>query len=305
MIIEYLDRLHPEPVTNPVDSTANFVALLLEDYADEWLWRPAMHYRWSYENGAELLSSWLSEHSLKTGASLAEEKAAWVARQKGIFVDGDGVTAETRVAVESSYLAALSTLENIFLTRNFILGERPTRADFGFMGPMFRHFFSDPDPARIMRDRAPGVLEWVARMWNMKPQRFSSAAQIDDLEHDLDPLLEPVASVYLPYLAANQDAVMAGKEVLSYEALGVHWTEPAKPYRLWCLDQLRRAHSVLDGAARANIGDTLGADASAILSSAPTGKCDGLADALPIRDKTREHPLDSWWRPFDPKLYSY
>ena len=25
---------------------------LLEDYADEWLWRPAMHYRWSYEADA-------------------------------------------------------------------------------------------------------------------------------------------------------------------------------------------------------------------------------------------------------------
>ena len=29
---------------------------LLEDYADEWLWRPALHYRWSYRGDALLLS---------------------------------------------------------------------------------------------------------------------------------------------------------------------------------------------------------------------------------------------------------
>lgn len=32
----------------PEDPGMRFVALLLEDHADEWLWRPSMHYRWSY-----------------------------------------------------------------------------------------------------------------------------------------------------------------------------------------------------------------------------------------------------------------
>jgi hypothetical protein len=32
------------------------------------------------------------------------------------------------------------------------------------MGPMLRHFGQDPTPADIMRNRAPGVYEWVARM---------------------------------------------------------------------------------------------------------------------------------------------
>ena len=297
LIIDYLDRMHPEPVTTPIDPEARFVALLLEDYADEWLWRPAMHFRWSYANSSELLSSWLSEHIPDPNLSLEEKKAAMFARQKGIFVDGDGVTSETRPAVESSYYAALSALEEIFKTRDFILGDRPTRADFGFMGPMFRHFFCDPDPGRIMRDRAPGVLEWVARMWNMKPQRFASAIQINSLANDLGSLLEPVISAYLPYLKANQDAVMADKETFSYEALDVQWTEPAKPYRLWCLDQLRRAYGSLDKGACARMDDALGSTASHILSSPPTGKCDGLLDALPISKKAKGLKfLDSWWR---------
>ena len=297
-IIAYLDSLHPEPITSPIDPGANFIALLLEDYADEWLWRPAMHYRWSFDNSAELLSSWLAEHMVDPQMTPAQKKDFFVERQRGTFVTGDGVTPATRAAVESSYRHALTTLEDIFAERDFILGDRPTQADFGFMGPMFRHFFCDPDPARLMRDTAPGVHEWVARMWNMKPQRFSTAAQISAIPNDLEALLAPVASAYLPYLAANQTAVVAGDQEVHYEALGVSWAEPAKPYRLWCLDQLRRAYQELDDAARVRIADVLGPDAEAILSAARSGTCDNLIPPLPIPATGSGLPVfDSWGRP--------
>jgi glutathione S-transferase len=297
-IIAYLDGLHPEPRTSPIDPAANFIALLLEDYADEWLWRPAMHYRWSFDNSAELLSSWLSEHILDPQMTLAQKKDFFVERQRGTFVTGDGVTPATRAAVESSYRHALTTLEDIFAERDFILGDRPTQADFGFMGPMFRHFFCDPDPARLMRDTAPGVHEWVARMWNMKPQRFSTAAHISAIPNGLEALLDPVASAYLPYLAANQNAVVAGDKEVHYDALGVSWAESAKPYRLWCLDQLRQAYQALEDAAQARVAEVLGPDAEAILSAARTGRCDNLIPALPIPATGSGLPvLDSWGRP--------
>ncbi len=44
LVIDHLEREHPEPQLSPVDPAAKFIALLLEDYADEWMWRPAMHY---------------------------------------------------------------------------------------------------------------------------------------------------------------------------------------------------------------------------------------------------------------------
>jgi glutathione S-transferase len=297
LIIDYLEQQHPEPRTTPTDPAANFIALLLEDYADEWLWRPAMHYRWSFDNSAELLSSWLSEHSPETDVSLAEKKAMWRARQKGIFVDGDGVTDENRAAVEASYHHALNTLETLFEKRDFILGDRPTQADSGFMGPMFRHFFCDPDPARLMRDTAPGVQEWIARMWNMKPQRFASAPQVEMMPDDLSALLEPVVSVYLPYLQANEAAVLAGQEQLSYEALGTGWIEPAKPYRSWCLDQLRKQYHALDESSRARVAAALGdAMAMDILATAPTGQCDHLVGTLPYSGTGELQVTDSWGR---------
>ena len=50
-MIAWLEEQHPEPAVIPADPLQRFVALLIEDFGDEWLWRPAMHYRWSYAAG--------------------------------------------------------------------------------------------------------------------------------------------------------------------------------------------------------------------------------------------------------------
>lgn len=49
MMIHLLEKVHPDGSVLPSSPRLSFVTFLLEDYADEWLWRPAMHYRWSFE----------------------------------------------------------------------------------------------------------------------------------------------------------------------------------------------------------------------------------------------------------------
>jgi hypothetical protein len=51
-IIAWLDERYPDASVIPRDPVVAFFSRLLEDYADEWLWRPAMHYRWDYPEGA-------------------------------------------------------------------------------------------------------------------------------------------------------------------------------------------------------------------------------------------------------------
>lgn len=114
---------------------------------------------------------------------------------------------------------------------------------------------------------------------------------------DLSALLEPVAAVYLPYLLANEAAVLAGREQVSYEALGVGWVEPAKPYRLWCLDQLRQRYHALDKSASTQVTAALGdATAARILATAPTGQCDHLVGTLPYSGNCERLAFDSWGR---------
>ena len=39
--IEWFEKIYPEHPIYPEDPALRFLAILVEDYADEWLWRPA------------------------------------------------------------------------------------------------------------------------------------------------------------------------------------------------------------------------------------------------------------------------
>jgi hypothetical protein len=64
-IIAWLDARYPDAGVIPRDPVVAFFSRLLEDYADEWLWRPAMHYRWDYPEGAQHLSRVLVDEAAR------------------------------------------------------------------------------------------------------------------------------------------------------------------------------------------------------------------------------------------------
>ncbi len=294
-IIDYVEELRPQPSMRPASPALRFVSLLLEDYADEWLWRPAMHYRWSYGESALLVSRWLAEHAREVPGPFFLKRLYWYTRQRWYYVRADGVTARTRAAVEASYLGTLASLDNIFRSRDFVLGARPSEADFGFFASMFRHFFCDPTPGRIMRERAPGVHAWVARLWNLRPESFADAPPLTRIPDDVAPLLHDVTHIYLPYLAANAVAHAAGKKHATYHVQGVDWREPVKPYRVWCLGELQRRYAQLGEEDRAVIDDRLGAGAQVLQQPLAVPVAD-LFTALPLRGQATRPPADSWWR---------
>ena len=176
-MIAWLEERHPEPEVIPRDPVQRFFALLIEDYADEWLWRPAMHYRWSYAPDRYLAGTLLAEEIVRIpGAPRSLRRVGVARRQSKLFVRGDGIDARTREHAEGSYLRLLGWMEAILSERPFMLGERPTIADVGLMGPFWRHFVHDPTPAKLMQDRAPAVFEWTARMWDSRADELRVAA---------------------------------------------------------------------------------------------------------------------------------
>ena len=67
----------------------SFFSRLAEDYADEWMWRPAMHYRWNNAADRHLLSTRLAEEVLRLPLPLVLRRY-WIAwRQTRLFVRGD------------------------------------------------------------------------------------------------------------------------------------------------------------------------------------------------------------------------
>jgi len=263
--IAFLETLRPEPTVYPTDPVQRFIALLVEDYADEWLWRPAMHYRWSYAHDRELLSSILADELTPHIPLPRRLKRRLIQhRQRRGFVTGDGVTAATWDHVEGSYRNALASLDPVFGSRPFLLGEMPTIADFGLMGPMLRHFGQDPTPADLMRDTAPNVAAWVMRVWNATPEN-TKPALVEGVPDDLAPLLGEITATHLVQLHENARAFASGAKRLTQTVQGCTYTDlPISRYRVWCLEILRREIRALPTDGQSAVRSLLGGDAGVL-----------------------------------------
>jgi glutathione S-transferase len=251
-MIDWFESAYPEPAVIPSDPLQAFVSRLIEDYAEEWLWRPAMHFRWSYRPDALLLSRRITDELLvDLPVPGCLKRFAMRRRQHGFYVRRDGVTRETWNHVENCYFGALERLEAIFEKRPFLLGDRPTLGDYGFFASMFRHFSQDPTPAELMRKRAPAVFAWQARLWNARASH-TSGDLVSGIPTDLEPLLVDLGRTYLPYLCANATAWRARKRRHEAEIEGVQYRAlPVSQYRVWCLERLRAHYEALDEPVRA------------------------------------------------------
>jgi glutathione S-transferase len=265
MILQ-LETEYPERSILPEDPVVEFTAHLIEDYADEWLWRAAMHYRWSYDHDRELLCRILADELTSHVKLPRFWRCRMVKRrqQKG-FVINDGVTTVSREHVEAGYHRILALMSSVLATRPFVLGDKPSLADIGLMGPMLRHFGQDPTPAEIMRDTAPFVFEWLARMWNARQQSVNGDF-LSAISDDLAPMLEEVCETHLVQLTDNAKAWHQSRDKFSMTVQGCHYQQlPVSRYRVYCLEMLRERFSALDENAQNAVKSLLPFEPAAIL----------------------------------------
>ncbi|MEM1402742.1 MAG: glutathione S-transferase family protein [Pseudomonadota bacterium] len=240
-MIAWLEEEHPQSPVIPQDPVLRFFSFLLEDYFEEWLWRPAMHYRWSYKADRLHLGRKIVEEMLGDLPVPGPLKRLFIRRRQHLgYVKGDGVNAATWPHVESLYLNTLDRLETVFSNRPYLLGNSPSLGDFGLFAPMFRHFAQDPTASDIMRLRAPAVFAWQARLWNARA--WSTPTDLlSSLPEDLTTTLEDISSGYLPYLNANARAWQAGSKRFDPVMQSVQYRSvPVSQYRVWCLEELQR-----------------------------------------------------------------
>lgn len=257
-LIAWFEQERPEPAVIPSDPLQDFICRLVEDYADEWLWRPALYYRWDFKLDAEMMSRRIVDELTRDIPAPAPLKRLLIRmRQRRLNTRGDGVSRETKAHVEETYLRALDQLQAIFETRPFLLGGRPTVADFGYFASMFRHFGIDPTPAAIMRDRAPAVYTWLARLWDARASQIHGAL-LAGIPRDWSPILREIGTAYLPYLCANADAWQAGKKRFDLEIQGTRYRGfRVFHYRVWCLEQLRNRLDALPEPAASEVRSLL------------------------------------------------
>ena len=253
-MIDWFEQRLPGPGLMPADPLQRFLCLLLEDWADEWWWRPAMHYRWHYAEGARFASWHLAEELLGAVPGPVGLKRLYLQqRQRAGYTTGDGMCADNVVAVEAGVARLLATLQSIFSRRPFLFGDRPSLADIGFSGPFFRHLALDPgavgnNPATGARSAGVGSAPVEYAFVRLCKRVGQGIPEV------IFSLLDDIGSGYLPYLCANTEAVADRKRRFDVQLDGVHYRGArCSRYRVWCLQQLR-LHFMVYAGSRAGRG---------------------------------------------------
>lgn len=210
-IIDYLESRHPEPSMRPPGPVQRMVADLLDAYGCEALLPAAMHYRWSYRSEQEAFLAAEFGRGVYAGPDRDQQRRAGaeVMSYFSSFLPGLGVTPETIPAIEASCLDLLDALDDHFQRVPYLLGGRPSNADFGLMAPLYAHLGRDPVPANLMKNRAPNVYRWTERMNSAglpDPEFYSVPPEWmpgDALPPTLEPVLKVVFQDWTPELEAN------------------------------------------------------------------------------------------------------
>lgn len=165
-IIDQIEARHGEVDLTPPGAVQQVVAHFIDAFGSNYLMPAAMHYRWSYRDRQELFLQ--AEFARATPAAMPYEQR--LATAKGImgffngFLPNLGVDDQSAPAIEAAYEELLDVLEAHFRLHPYLLGGRPSLADFGMMAPLYAHLARDPVPAMLMRTRAPNVARWTERM---------------------------------------------------------------------------------------------------------------------------------------------
>ncbi len=279
-IIDYLEDQHPAPLlVYPEGPRQKVISLILEMFGDEGMLRPAMHYRWNFPEENDYFISMEFGRFMKADASDEEayQLAAMPKAAMQKYLPGLGITDETIPAIEHDYEALLAALNAHFLKYPYLLGGKPTMADFGLYGPMYAHLARDPAPEMLMKQTANRVWRWVERMTAPGPDmpEFPDMERRtlpdDAIAETLVPVLKLVGGSYGPEVAAlvgfvNQyldqnpdiesgDPVITdtNRRVLGRITIPVGDTEipvGARHYSLWMLQRVHDCYDALSGEAR-------------------------------------------------------
>jgi len=191
------------------------IGQVFELFGGEGLLRPAMHYRWNFdETNLPFIGLDFAAGLATPGADPAEGAAVFqfAALRMRKAMASFGVSEASIPLVERSYVRFLDLFEAHLAGSPYLLGGRPTIGDYGLIAPLYAHLGRDPHPADLMKRKAHRVWRWVER-WVER----MNAADLDSGEYGYPPpelfpddgvpdtlkaLLRFVAEDYLPEVRA-------------------------------------------------------------------------------------------------------
>jgi len=207
-IIEYFEFKYPSSPVKPNTPKQALTALFLELYADEWMPLAALHYRWNYEQNRPFILNEFGRSALPWFPKFIQRIAAKsVGGKMSGYLPILGISQRMQQPLEDNTESTMAVLDKHLQSHKFILGERPSLADFSLFGPLWAHLDRDPYPEDLVAKHTH-LKSWVERMKsNFEHHRDGHLLSNDEVPITLEPMLEIIGQTILPLIKQSSEAI--------------------------------------------------------------------------------------------------
>ena len=250
-IIRNLEKSFPIREAIPQNKIIALLNSLLEDYGDEWITKYMFHYRWHHapdiKNAASLLPFYSnilgSDKEIKASGeffSKIQIERLWVV----------GSSDNTANIIKESFERFITILANMLAKHRFLLGSRPSSADFAFFGQLTQLTQFDPTSRSFVEEKYPRVRAWVDLIEDLSGYEIEQQEwlSIKDSKVHLQDFLSEIGKTYVPTMLANEEAILDKKDSWDTKVLGKTWMQKSFPYQKKCLQWLRDEFNALSKA---------------------------------------------------------
>ena len=303
-IVDHFEAEAGHPFS-PARPKQRIVSRLFDAIGAEGLLRPAMHYRWDFDEQNLAFLTFHFETIFPPGGSPSAQERMQFIREK--VNPSWGVAPEAIPTIEALYEELLGKLNAHFAAHPYLLGGRPCIGDFGMMAPLYGHLGRDPMPRSLMQRTAVHAFRWVERMNRPEPDLGEFADQRetylpdDAIPDTLIAVLKHLAVDYVPETRAACERINAwladknpeegttaarGVGMADFDLLGVPISALAQPFRLHVLRRVQDEFEAL--------GERESRDVGAMLDAC------GMTEVLDLkltRDIGRRNNLEVWLGP--------
>ncbi|MEM1194983.1 MAG: glutathione S-transferase family protein [Pseudomonadota bacterium] len=271
LIIEELDRRHPERICQAQTPRQRILELLIENWFDDGWMAVSGQTRWAYcENWDDGLRD-ESARALLPGFPLVfsrplADRIFKANMLRGLIAIGARPHGQDK-QLETWALGILDTLERHLDTYPYLFGGHPTRADFAVLGSLAGHLTRDPWPRREWMASRPRLLEWTERL-HAGEGHYGSLAPDDIVPQTLQPLIDLMLAEFPILLDQTAKAIeerVADKGLKSGETLPRVEREVAYPmdgadfrrnpftYSVWRMQRIQKVYRAFGPLERASV----------------------------------------------------
>src|SRR5262245_46036237 len=203
-MICYLERSVPDPAVLPADPVQLFLCYLVEDFCDEWLYRPAVGSRWFIDENTRLGGYELGR-DMSVQIPVSADQAHLMS---GAYVrDSCGPLGVSADNIQSWVDEVLRPWMRVFGTHldqpvtPYLFGARPALADFAVFGGCAAHFANDPACRRWMDEDAPALVRHTHRLLEPYGCDYGNWIEPGEVPDTLVAILADAGRVYLPWVS--------------------------------------------------------------------------------------------------------